>query len=51
MGCLDPAIEDSMSDDIPAQGQPNANSTNSVTLQKMMQIKFSWTLSTHLTTN
>ena len=35
-GHLEPTIEDSMTDDIPTQGQPNNHSTNSVTLQKMM---------------
>ena len=34
--CLEPATEDSMTDDIPTQCQPNNHSTNSVTLQKMM---------------
>ena len=36
IGCLKPAIEDSMTDDTHTQGQPNTHSTNSVTLQKMM---------------
>ena len=35
IGCLKPTIEDSMTDDIHTQGQPNTHSTNSVTLQKM----------------
>ena len=34
IGCLEPAIEDSMTDDIPTQGQPNNHLPNSVTLQK-----------------
>ena len=36
IGCLEPTIEDSMTDDIHTQGQPNTHSTNSVTLHKMM---------------
>ena len=36
IGCLEPAIEDSITDDICTQGQPNTHSTNSVTLQIMM---------------
>ena len=35
-GHLEPAIEDSMTDNIPTQCQPNNPSTNSFTLQKMM---------------
>ena len=34
VGCLEPTIEDSMTNDIHTQGQPNNYSTNSVTLQK-----------------
>ena len=34
IGCLEPAIRDNVSDDIPMQGQPNNYSTNSITLQK-----------------
>ena len=36
IGCLKPAIEDSINNDTHTQGQPNTHSTNSVTLQKMM---------------
>ena len=36
IGCLKPTIEDSVTGDTHAQGQPNTHSTNSVTLQKMM---------------
>ena len=36
IGCLEPAIEDGMTDGIHTQGQPNTNSINSVTLQKIM---------------
>ena len=36
IGCLEPTIEDSMTDDIHTKGQPNTHSTNSVTLQNMM---------------
>ena len=36
VGCLEPTIEDSVTDDVHTQGQPNTHSTNSVTLQKLM---------------
>ena len=36
IGCLELAIEDSMTDDTHTQGQPYTHSTNSVTLQKFM---------------
>ena len=36
IGCLEPAIEDSMTSDTQIHNQPHAHSTNSVTLQKMM---------------
>ena len=37
IGHLTPAIEDSMTDDTHTQGQPNTHSTNSVTLQRIME--------------
>ena len=36
IGCLEPTIEDSMTSDTQIHNQPDAHSTNSVTLQKMM---------------
>ena len=36
IGCLEPTIEDSMTDAIPTQGQPINHLTNSITLQKLM---------------
>ena len=36
IGCLEPTIEYSMTDDTHTQGQPNTHSTNSVTLEKIM---------------
>ena len=36
IGCLEPAIEYSVTSDIHTQGQPDTHSTNSVTLQKVM---------------
>ena len=36
IGCLEPAIDDSITNDTQIHNQPDANSTNSVTLQKMM---------------
>ena len=36
IGCLEPAIEDSMTSDTQIHNQPHAHSTNSVTLQRMM---------------
>ena len=36
LGCLDPTIEDSMTSDTQIHNQPDAHSTNSITLQKMM---------------
>ena len=36
VGCLEPAIEDSTTSDIPSHAQPDTHSTNSVTTQRMM---------------
>ena len=36
IGCLEPTIEDSMTSDTQIHNQPDAQSTNSVTLEKMM---------------
>ena len=36
IGCLEPTMEDSMTDDIYTIGQSNNHSTNNVTLQKMV---------------
>ena len=36
MGCLEPAIEDTVTSDIPSHDQPDIHSTNSVTTQRMM---------------
>ena len=36
IGCLEPAIEDSVASGIPSQAQPDTHSTNRVTTQRMM---------------
>ena len=36
IGCLEPAVEDSATSDIPSHSQPSTHSTNSVTIQRMM---------------
>ena len=36
IGCLEPAIEDSITSDTQVHNQPDAHSTNSITLQKLM---------------
>ena len=36
VGCLEPAIEDSVNSDLPSHAQPGTRSTNSVTTQRMM---------------
>ena len=36
VGCLEPAIEDSVTSDIPSHAQPDNHSTNSVTTQQMV---------------
>ena len=36
VGCLEPAIEDSVNSDLPSHAQPDTHSTNSVTTQRIM---------------
>ena len=49
--CLEPTIEDSVTDDMCTQGQPYTHSTNSVTLHKWWQNKYNKTPSIHLAKN